>query len=144
MHKNDIPTNKSAEKLILFFFFSSRRAETLILLNYFAKTTFVIYVFYLSHRGLLLLGKGCARFGFWIWVRILGSIFGREKSNCGREIVGYLRIVGGMNLRMQIIVDIRNERRRSEREREMAIAGVEREISEQSSSHGGGFCLGFC
>lgn len=43
-----------------------------------------------------------------------------------------------MNLRMKIVVDIRNERRRSETEREMAIAiaGVEREISEQSSSHG--------
>lgn len=47
-----------------------------------------------------------------------------------------MRIVGGMNLRMKIVVDIRNEKRRSEREREMAIAGVEREISEQSSSHG--------
>lgn len=54
-----------------------------------------------------------------------------------------MHIVGGNDLTMKSGVDVRNEGSRSEVEREMASASVERKVSEQSSSHGEGFCLGF-
>lgn len=58
-------------------------------------------------------------------------------------MVEMLRIVGGNKLTMKSGAGIGNDGCRSMVDREMASASVEREISEQSSSHGEGFSLGF-